>query len=294
MEDNNTSFEEFDAAFNDVDEYQDDTPETVDNEEATDNDGQEDVGNLAAEEPENEEASEGSEDPAEEPEKHGELETFTLKVNKEERTVSREEVIALAQKGADYDRVKEQLTESKNSVLEMQATISKYQPVFDVLEMMASATGQNVDQLAEEFHLGMLMKEGKSETEAKAEIRALKAEAKLKSINDKENARKSAEEDSKARADREISEFRKRFPDVELSEKLCNELMPDVQSGVSLTEAYLKREVSKKDAEIAEMKRKQEADQQNEKNRSNTPGSQRDSGGRREKSDFDDFMSAFE
>lgn len=34
--------------------------------------------------------------------------TFTIKVNKEERTVGIDEMKALAQKGADYDRIKEQ------------------------------------------------------------------------------------------------------------------------------------------------------------------------------------------
>lgn len=291
MDETNTSFEEFDAAFNDADEYQDDAAETVETEEATDNDLDE-ASDPANEDPEEEENPESSEDPA--AERGEEPEVFTLKVNKEERNVSREEVITLAQKGADYDRVKDQLAESKNTVQQMEATLAEYQPAIDVLKMMASSANKSIEQIAEDIHLNLLMKDGKSEAEARAELRALKAEGKLKAANDKEAARKSADDDSKARADREIAEFRKRFPNVELSKELCEELMPDVQAGASLTEAYLKREVSKRDAEIAEIKRKQDADRQNQKNRASTPGSQRDSGGRREKSDFDDFMSAFE
>lgn len=292
MDETNTSFEEFDTAFNDADEYQDDAAETVETEEVTDNDHPDEASDPETEGSEDAENPEASDDLS--AEKGKEPEVFTLKVNKEERNVSREEVIALAQKGADYDRVKDQLTESKNTVQQMEATLAEYQPALDVLKMMASAANKSIEQIAEDIHLNLLMKDGKSEAEARAELRALKAEGKLKAASDKEAARKSADEDSKARADREIAEFRKRFPDVVLSKELCEELMPDVQAGASLTEAYLKREVSKKDAEIAEMKRKQDADRQNQKNRASTPGSQRDSGGRREKSDFDDFMSAFE
>lgn len=291
MNETDTSFEEFDAAFNDADEYQDDAAEAVNTDEASDHD-QPNEGDGHEPEVAEEGVPEPSEDPAAEAGK--EPEVFTLKVNKEERKVSREEVITLAQKGADYDRVKDQLTESKNTVQQMQDTLAEYQPAIDVLKMMADAAGKNIGQIAEEIHLSLLIKEGKSEAEARAELRALKAEGKLKAASDKEAAQKSVEADSKARADREVVEFRKRFPDVELSKELCEELMPDVQAGASLTEAYLKREVSKRDAEIAEMKRKQDADRQNEKNRASSPGSQRDSGGRREKSDFDEFMSAFE
>lgn len=294
MENTDTSFEEFDAAFNDADEYQNDTSETVETEEAPNHDDQEETTDLAVETPEAEEDSEDSEDPAEDPDNPGEPEQFILKVNKEERTVSREEVIALAQKGADYDRVKDQLAESKNTIQQMTEQYGKYQSAIDALEMLASASGASIEQVVETMHLGALMKDGKTEAEAKAELRALKAEAQLKSAKDKESAQKSATEESKARADKEVAEFRKKYPSVDLSEDLCKELMPDVHAGMSLVEAYQKRELAKKDSELEEMNRRLEAERQNKKNRSTAVGSQRDSGGRREKSDFDDFMTAFE
>ena len=82
------------------------------------------------------------------------------------------------------------------------------------------------------------------------------------------------------------------FPGVELTEELCGKLMADVQSGMSLSNAYRKQEAAKKDAEIAELKRQLEAEKQNNKNRSNSPGSQKDSGGRRMTSDHDKFEQA--
>ena len=47
------------------------------------------------------------------------------------------------------------------------------------------------------------------------------------------------------------------------------------------------------DAKIAELQRQLEAEKQNKANRAASPGSQKDSGGKRSKSEFDDFMDAF-
>lgn len=282
-------FDDFSAAFDD--DYQitetDEAEETEETTQEVDTESEE-TSEEGEEVPEEEsvEASEETKAP-ENPE------TFTLKVNKEERTVSREEVISLAQKGADYDRVKEQLAERNNTVTALQDQLKKYSGAIEVLELISETSGQDISDLAEQLHLNVLMKGGKSEAEAKAELRALKAEAKLKAANAKDTEKKSAQEDPKARANREVAEFRQKFPDVELTESLCNELMQDVQSGMSLSEAYMKRELARRDAEVAELKRQQAADAQNKKNRTSTPGSQKDSGGRRQKSEFDDFMSAF-
>lgn len=298
MDETTQDFEEFEAAFDDAD-YQDDTSDSAEEKEVTDHDIQEKEDEIGAGDEETQEnddsdSQEPDSEKSEDAEKQTEPETFTLKVNKEERTVSRDEMIALAQKGSDYDRVKEQLAESKSEAAEIREKFEKYQPAIDVLDLLATSSGQTIDQLAEQLHLNMLIKGGKTEAEAKAEIRAIKAESKLNAVTAKETAKKSAAEESKARADREVAEFKKRFPNVELTEELCKELMPDVQAGIPLSEAYQKRELAKKDAELAEVRRKLEAEQQNKKNRSTTTGSQRDSGGRREKSDFDDFMSAYE
>ena len=51
---------------------------------------------------------------------------------------------------------------------------------------------------------------------------------------------------------------------------------------------------NRKDAEIADLQRKLAAEKQNKKNRSTSPGSQQDSGGRRVKTEYDEFMAAFD
>lgn len=204
-------------------------------------------------------------------------ETFTLKVNKEERQVSREEIVALAQKGADYDRVKEQL--------------SKQQDAMDVLAALAKEAKTDIPALLDSFRVGMLKKQGLSEETAKERLAREKAE--------QENARLKARqqppaEDTKERARRELAQFREAYPKVELTEELVKKLSPDVQSGKSLTEAYRDLEAAEKDARIAQLERELAAEKQNKINQTSSPGSQKDSGGRQAKSDFDDFMRALE
>ena len=76
--------------------------------------------------------AEGSQKPDSEP-----AQTYTLKVNKEERNVSLEEMTALAQKGADYDRVKGQVEERESTISDLQGKLDKQQAILDVLQMIA-------------------------------------------------------------------------------------------------------------------------------------------------------------
>lgn len=204
-------------------------------------------------------------------------ETFTLKVNKEERVCSRDEVIELAQKGADYDRVKEQL--------------SKQQDAMDVLAALAKEAKTDIPGLLDSFRITMLKKQGLSDDAAKERLGREKAERENAALK---AAQKPQEETAQERARRELAQFREVYPKVELTEELVKKLMPDVHGGKTITEAYRAMEAAEKDAKIAELERQLAAEKQNKANRVSSPGSQKDSGGRQSKSDFDDFMKALE
>lgn len=288
-------FAEFEAAF--ADENQVSEPETNTGESGQKQEETHQEPESATETGENSDGeTSGSEDkkPAEGQEQPDtQEETFTLRVNKEDRTVSRDEVISLAQKGADYDRVKGQLAESRATVDSLNAHIGKYQEAIDTLTMISESSGMDMAALVQQLHVNMLMKSGKTEAEAKAEIRAQKAEKALEAARKQESEQKTRQEDISARAQREVEEFHRKFPNVELTKELCESLSADVQSGMTLSEAYTRKESAQKDQEIAELKRRLEAEKKNKRNQASSPGSQNDSGGRREKSDFDDFMSEF-
>lgn len=218
-------------------------------------------------------------------------ETFTLKVNKEEKTYSREEVISLAQKGADYDRVKEQLERSRQTTADLQFRLDDQN---EALSELAKEAGMDVPALLDNLRIATLKKQGLSEDAAKERLLRLKAERENARLKEEKPAeQESAAETSQQRAKRDLEEFRRVYPDVQLTDELIGRLTPDVQGGASLLGAYRKYENAQKDAQIAELQRQLEAEKQNKENRISSPGSQKDTGGKRTKTEYDDFMEAF-
>jgi hypothetical protein len=296
MENENISFTDFAEAFDDSADYQTDSNEEevfAEEEGATEDLEEETSQPEEGAENGSTDSEEGDEkNPAEESKEETPAETFTLKVNKEEKTYSREEVISLAQKGADYDRVKEQLEKSRQTTQEMQTQLDSQKESIEVLNELAKEAGVELPQLLKNLRLNMLTRQGLTKEAAEERLLRLQAERENAALKAAASEAQSKETPTQ-RAQREIEEFRKEYPDTELSEDLLNELMKDVQNGMSLTGAYRKHESAQKDARIAELQRQLEAEKQNKANRAASPGSQKDSGGRRTKSDYDDFMEAF-
>jgi hypothetical protein len=226
---------------------------------------------------------------------------FVVKVNKETREVSYQDAPAWIQKGMDYDRVKGQLETAQQEQATLQAEVDKYKPHVTLLEQAAEAAGVSLDQMLESVQLGMFRSKGMSDAEARAELRNLRLERQIQDLA-KQNQKPTAAEpvqktetDEKAdRAQRDIEEFSRVFPDVQLTEDLVAKLVPDVQKGMSLTSAYLKMENQRLQTEAKQRQQQEAAKKQNTKNRAKTPGSMNDSGGQRTKDAFDDFFGAFE
>ena len=307
MEENSTDFEEFAAAFN-GDGYQTEGPENTETAETAQQDSDESVqeSTEASEETEQEESvdpggeeSKGEESGAASQDPPSE-QKFTIKVNKESREVNLAEITELAQKGADYDRVKGQLANARKSLESAQSELAESRNISELVKRIAEDVKSTPEEMLRRIHINWRMNQGETEKEAIAHIDAENARRELNSLKEKQAQEKSSAESSQERASREIAEFRKEFPDVEITKELVEDLMQDVQDGMSFLNAYRKRESSMKDAEanslraeIAKLQQQLKAEQQNKKNRSNTPGSQTDAGGRNEKSDFDEFAEAF-
>lgn len=297
MEDESMDFEEFFSAYDapGEDDGNQTDPETV--EEETGESAQE-----AEESPETgEESSEGSTPEQEKKPDEGNPETapepqkFTIKVNKGTREVELPEMTELAQKGADYDRVKGQLETSRTNEANLQKTVDEQSPIMEVLQLAANDAGVDVAELVDSIHVGLLKGKGMTEAEARAEIRAAKAEKAVNDLKNKPAQEEKPETDSnQERAKREIAEFQTAFPGVQLNQETLDKLAPDVQNGMTLTSAYLKMENARLTAELAEQKRALEAEKQNQKNRRQAAPGQNDSGGGREKDAFEDFFKAFE
>jgi hypothetical protein len=226
---------------------------------------------------------------------------FVVKVNKETREVSYQDAPAWIQKGMDYDRVKGQLETAQQEKDTLQAEVDKFKPHMEMLEQAAEAANVSLEQMLESVQLGMYRSKGMTDAEARAELRNLRLEKQIKDLakqSQKPPASEPVQEpavDEKAeRAQRELDEFSRVFPDVKMTEELVAKLVPDVQKGMSLTSAYLKMENQRLQAEAQQRQKQEAARKQNTKNRAKTPGSQNDSGGQRTKDAFDDFFGAFE
>lgn len=301
MDEQNVGYEEFMEAFDDSVGNQTDAEENTFVEEDPAEEAAADAP-AAEEEPDTaSDTPEGSEDDSEKPSDKPE-ETFTLKVNKEERTYSREEVISLAQKGADYDRVKEQLGKSQQTVSELQsqlAPLTEHQETMESLQLIAKELNTDIPKLLDGLRLSAYRKQGLSDEVANERLLRMKAEQENARLKSGKSTAAPVDE-NKQRVQKDLDEFRKAYPDVQLTQDLLQELMPNIQDGVSMLQAYRKREIAQKDAviaerdqKIAELERQIDAEKQNKANRAGSPGSQKDTGGKRTKSDYDDFMEAF-
>ena len=221
--------------------------------------------------------------------------TFTLKVNKEERKVTLEEMTALAQKGADYDRVKEQNTKSQQTIQDLQAQLEDFnsrKAVLEVLDIVAEKTGTKLEELAEMLYLNVRKSAGASEDLAKEELKRARVEKELSGFKTQKAQNEQQVENAETRAQREIEAFKKDYPDVQLTDELVSKLTPDLQKGTSLSAAYRNLEKAQADARIKELEQQLAAKTQNDKNKKRSPGSQKDSGGRRSRSDYEEFERA--
>lgn len=313
-----TSFDDFFGAFEGVDGNQTDTMEDTAEVEPTEEPAVEPSEDGGAEDAqEAQEAlesgeTEGSTESAE-PEESGAEEKpegnnpiseqkFVVKVNKETREVSYQDAPAWIQKGMDYDRVKGQLETAQQEQATLQAELDKYRPHMELLEQAAEVSGVPLEQMLESVQLGMFRSKGMSDAEARAELRNLRLERQIQDLAKQKQQPPAQEEPAKApeadekeeRAQREIEEFARIFPEVTIDEDLVKKLAPDLRNGTSLTIAYLKMENQRLTTEAQQRQQQEAARKQNTKNRAKSPGSQNDSGGQRTKDATDDFFAAFE
>jgi hypothetical protein len=228
------------------------------------------------------------------PEAGKEAETFTLKVNKETRQVSRDEVVTLAQKGADYDRVKGALDQSNTAYQALERESADARQAYAVLSEIADGSKITVPELLEHFQLEQLKAQGIPEGEAKERLARQRLEKENAALRGNQSQQKTAEQQMKERADREIAEFNRMYPDVTITDQLVDALMNDVHSGMTLVQAYQKKQNADLAAENSRLAAELAAAKKNAENRSASPGSMGDSGARKSKDQYDDFFSAFD
>ena len=203
-----------------------------------------------------------------EPEKaEAKTDQFELKHLDETKTVSRDEVITLAQKGMDYDRIRGKYDESK--------------PVMELFGSFAKQAGMSISDYLSAIRTQAKQASGMSEAEAKRAVDLEDREAAVSAREAEEAKRQSganqaaqAKAAADARRSADIAEFQKLFPDAAKDPKaIPQEVWANVQSGMTLVSAYSKYAVEQANAARQAAEQKASAASQNQANASRATGS---------------------
>lgn len=203
--------------------------------------------------------------------------SFTLKYMGEERSFNREDTIALAQKGMDYDRIRGKLTEQT-------ALAEEGAKAIELVKLLAADTGLDPEAFAESARANSLSKrEGISIDEAKGRLRLERREAELsareKALEDKAKA-EPPQPDEKEQRQKDFIAFFKARPDVK-AEDIPKEVFQRVRDEkLPLLAAYTMYENTKLRAEL-------ETARQMKRNAERSVGSGSTSGKRTPADEFD-------
>lgn len=221
-----------------------------------------------------EETPEADTEPAEEPAEQ----TFDLKFLGETKTVNRDEVITLAQKGLNYDKVVAERDTTK-SELEQLGGISLLRDCKEFLEELAAESRMTVSDLMDSTRAEVLAK--KEGLDNSVALQRIKLDRDRKAF-EAEKARKEAERKAKNEAEekqnRDILSFVQAYPEVQ-PQDIPKEVWDSVhRDGISLTAAYSAFENKKLREEVKAWKSKAETAEQNYKNQQRSTGSQSTAG----------------
>lgn len=211
-------------------------------------------------------------------------EQFSLKVNGNTYQVPREKMTELAQKGMDYDRVRQQRDAARAFQQENESKIASLKALAESV-----SPGMTISDLIDRMRVNMLVAQDVPEAVATERVARENAERMLREKSDAE----SAEATKKERVNAEIRDFQAKYPGVDVSEREIREMSGDLAAGMSFVEAYQKRQLQEKESALESLRRQLEAEKKNNQNRASSPGSQSDAGSPKTSNAFDEFIGAF-
>lgn len=190
----------------------------------------------------------------------------------EVKQVGEADMVTLAQKGMDYDRIREKYDESK--------------PVMELFGTFAKQAGMSVQDYVAHIRLQAKQSQGMSTEEAKRSIDLEDREAAVSAKEAEEAQRqqeaaqaRQAQNSADARRQADIAEFQKTFPDAAKDPKsIPAEVWADVRNGSTLVSAYAKYAVAQANAKAQAAEQKAETTSQNQRNAGRSTGSMRSAG----------------
>lgn len=195
--------------------------------------------------------------------------TWTLRHLGEDKTVNEQELMSLAQKGLDYDRI--------------HGKYEEFRPVMDLFSQFANKAGMNTTDYIAHIRQEAKRAEGLNAEEAK---RVVELEDREASIAAKEAAEAEKQRDAEAqkqsveqRRMADIQEFQKTFPDAAKDPKgIPKEVWDGVKSGLSLVASYARWQVARANEQAAKAELNASAIKQNQKNTERSTGSMKSAG----------------
>lgn len=240
----------------------------------------------AAEEPSTEEDGGAQKEPAQQsaeeeqgntqesaPNQEQKSDTVQIEYMHQKREISREEAVQLAQKGMDYDRIREKWDDAKETVA--------------FIDEQAKAAGMDRKAFINYLRTEAKKSQGMSEEEAQraVELENREAAVQLREAEEQqrvadEQAQQNAVDAEKERRDADFRRFAAKYPDLKVES--ITEAIPDVWErvgkGESLVEIWQEHEINR-------LKTEQAAEEQNAKNAGRSTGSMASSGGEHQKKD---------
>ena len=197
---------------------------------------------------------------------------WTLRHMDEVKQVGEADMVILAQKGMDYDRIREKYDESK--------------PVMELFGAFAKQAGMSVQDYVAHIRFQAKQAQGLSEAEAKRSIDLEDREAAVSAKEAEEAQRqqeaaqaRQAQNSADARRQADIAEFQKTFPDAAKDPKsIPAEVWSDVRNGSTLVSAYAKYAVAQANAKAQAAEQKAETTSQNHRNAGRSTGSMKSAG----------------
>lgn len=281
---------DFEALWND--ETSDLTDEvdqpTLDDEEVADEDLTEEGETDDAEQPESSDETEQSDEPES---KEPEPEVFKIKYMGEELELKRDEVIQLAQKGKDYDRIRSKYDEFTAFASKHPA----YEEQIEFLNDLAKQNNMTVDKLIEETRIRQLVDQGFDETIAREKYALEQEKRQLErekaGIEKLKQAEQATVADQERRA-KDIQEFLAEYPSVTPTElQGLTDVWADVANGKSLVDAYRTYENKQLREQVKALSAKLEATEKNKANKAKSTGSRATSGSKQTDPFLEDWYS---
>lgn len=198
--------------------------------------------------------------------------TWELRHMDEVRRVNEADMVALAQKGLDYDRVRAQYDE--------------FRPVMDMLSTFANRQGMNTKDYIANLRAQAKQAEGFSEADARRSVEledreavVAAAEAERQAQQDAMAQAQRAEAEAASRRQADIQEFQQTFPEAAKDpNSIPPQVWAEVRGGSSLVAAYARYAVQQARQDAATAKRETASVQQNQKNADRSTGSMKSAG----------------